>query len=77
MSDSEIPVSVQQAFDEVDGDNNGRIELDEFSELLDALSADMTPPDVEVAFDIIDVNNSGSISLAEFYRWWDGVGSDA
>lgn len=70
MSEVEIPVSVRQAFDEVDSDNNGRIELDEFSALLQALNADLTPSEVEVAFDIIDVNESGTISMAEFHSWW-------
>ena len=61
---------LREAFDYNDRDNDGRIQLDEFSAMLDELEADMTASDVEIGFKDIDTNDDGLIDFDEFVAWW-------
>ena len=61
---------LREAFDYNDRDNDGRIQLDEFSAMLDELEADMTPSDIEIGFKDIDTNDDGLIDFEEFVAWW-------
>lgn len=61
---------LREAFDYNDRDNDGRIQMDEFSAMLDELEAGMTPTDIEIGFKDIDTNDDGLIDFDEFVAWW-------
>ena len=61
---------LREAFDYNDRDGDGRIQLDEFSAMLDELEAGMTDTDIEIGFQDIDTNDDGLIDFQEFVAWW-------
>jgi Ca2+-binding EF-hand superfamily protein len=61
---------LREAFDYNDRDGDGRIQLDEFSAMLDELEAQMTGSDIEIGFQDIDTNDDGLIDFQEFVAWW-------
>jgi Ca2+-binding EF-hand superfamily protein len=61
---------LREAFDYNDRDGDGRIQLDEFSAMLDELEAQMTESDIEIGFKDIDTNDDGLIDFQEFVAWW-------
>lgn len=61
---------LRETFDYNDRDKDGRIQLDEFSAMLDELEADMSPSDIEIGFKDIDTNDDGLIDFEEFVAWW-------
>jgi calmodulin/calcium-binding protein CML/plastin-2 len=61
---------LREAFDYNDRDGDGRIQLDEFSAMLDELEAGMTGTDIEIGFQDIDTNDDGLIDFEEFVAWW-------
>ena len=61
---------LREAFDYNDRDNDGRIQLDEFSDMLDELEAGMSGKEIEIGFKDIDTNDDGLIDFAEFVAWW-------
>ena len=61
---------LREAFDYNDRDGDGRIQLDEFSAMLDELEAEMTDSDIEIGFKDIDTNDDGLIDFQEFVAWW-------
>ena len=61
---------LREAFDYNDRDGDGRIQLDEFSAMLDELEADMSDKEIEIGFKDIDTNDDGLIDFEEFVAWW-------
>ena len=61
---------LREAFDYNDRDGDGRIQVDEFSAMLDELEAGMTEKDIEIGFKDIDTNDDGLIDFPEFVAWW-------
>ena len=61
---------LRETFDYNDRDADGRIQVGEFSEMLDELEADMSPKDTEIGFKDIDTNDDGLIDFGEFVAWW-------
>ena len=61
---------LRETFDYNDRDGDGRIQVDEFAEMLDELEADMSPKDIEIGFKDIDTNDDGLIDFGEFVAWW-------
>ena len=61
---------LRETFDYNDRDKDGRIQLDEFSAMLDELEADMSPSEIEIGFKDIDTNDDGLIDFDEFVAWW-------
>lgn len=59
------------SFDHFDTDENGRIEFDEFVQLLDALDADVPEDEARLGFDEVDTDDDGHIDFDEFCSWWD------
>jgi len=61
---------LREAFDYNDRDSDGRIQLDEFADMLDELESDMSGKEIEIGFKDIDTNDDGLIDFAEFVAWW-------
>ena len=61
---------LREAFDYNDRDSDGRIQLDEFSAMLDELDAEMSQREIEIGFKDIDTNDDGRIDFGEFVAWW-------
>ncbi len=61
---------LRENFNFFDRDNNGRIDVEEFTKLLQVLSPKTTSAQGEDGFSIVDENNDGHIDLEEFIEWW-------
>lgn len=61
---------LRETFDYNDRDDDGRIELDEFIDMLDELEAGMSETEAKVGFNDIDTNDDGLIDFEEFVAWW-------
>eukprot|EP00668_Euglena_longa_P040625 GGOE01053494.1.p1 GENE.GGOE01053494.1~~GGOE01053494.1.p1 ORF type:complete len:423 (-),score=126.39 GGOE01053494.1:524-1621(-) len=61
-----------QAFQSVDRDQNGEIDLQELGQLCKALRLQVSPEHYISLLETIDRDGSGSVSLAEFLYWWTG-----
>ena len=57
-------------FDRFDTDNNGRIDFQEFSDLLEVTGPLPTEEEKQIAFTVIDTDGNGTVSLDEFISWW-------
>jgi Ca2+-binding EF-hand superfamily protein len=69
-SDPEALQELRDDFEFADGDDDGYIDLGEFSGLLDELGAEMSATDLHIGFQEIDTDRNGRISLDEFVAWW-------
>ena len=54
---------LREAFDYNDRDGDGRIEITEFSAMLDELEADMSKREIEIGFQDIDTNDDGRVDF--------------
>lgn len=75
MSDVKIltPEQVQKVKEDFmffDRDSNGRIDVDEFFELLQVLSPNAKQSQAEEGFALIDQNHDGAVDFDEFLAWW-------
>ncbi len=61
---------LRETFDYNDRDDDGRIELDEFIDMLDELEAGMAEKEAKIGFNDIDTNDDGRIDFDEFVAWW-------
>ncbi len=61
---------VKADFERFDRDANGKIDLAEFTELMQSLDAGMNAAQTTRAFQIIDLDENGLIDFAEFHDWW-------
>jgi calmodulin len=64
--------ALRARFDRYDKDRNGRIDLAEFSALLDALALGYEEAQVRAAFTSLDTDQDGQIDFVEFSDWWLG-----
>jgi calmodulin len=64
--------ALRARYDRYDSDKNGRIDLSEFSALLDALGLGYEQAQVRAAFTALDADHDGQIDFAEFSDWWLG-----
>lgn len=62
---------LKETFQQFDRDQNGRIDLQEFRELLTALDARVDDSASQIGFESIDSDGSGTIDFDEFAAWWD------
>jgi Ca2+-binding EF-hand superfamily protein len=63
----------EEAFTRFDGDENGRLDREEFERLLDALGSTLSPRDREMGFLLVDADGDGSITREELLGWWEIV----
>jgi Ca2+-binding EF-hand superfamily protein len=62
---------IKENFEHFDSDNDGTIDFNEFSKLMQALGAGATDDEARKAgFDIVDSDDNGHIDLEEFIAWW-------
>ena len=66
----EILNEIRDNFDYFDRDNNGQIDVKEFTKLLMVIDPNATKEQAEKGFDFIDADNNGHIDLEEFIDWW-------
>ena len=64
--------ALRARFDRYDGDADGRIEIGEFSILLDALGLGYDEAQVRSAFESLDSDHDGRVEFSEFCEWWVG-----
>ena len=64
--------ALRARYDRCDKDGDGRIDLNEFSALLDALALGYEEAQVRAAFTALDTDQNGQIDFGEFSRWWVG-----
>jgi calcium-binding protein CML len=56
------------AYNDLDAD--GKIEFNEFLQMLSALDAGMSRSEARIGFDEVDTDDDGLIDLDEFIAWW-------
>ena len=66
-----IHKGIEDAFSLFDEDGNGRIDQDEFGELMGTLGAEMSEEELEMSFEFIDRDGNGYIDMQEFADWWE------
>lgn len=63
---------LKESFEYNDLNGDGKIELDEFRRMLEALDAGVDAEEARVGFDAIDTDGDGGIEFDEFVDWWLG-----
>lgn len=61
---------LEETFAYNDRDDDGKIVLEEFIEMLDELEAEMSVEEARIGFREIDTDRDGAIALDEFIDWW-------
>jgi Ca2+-binding EF-hand superfamily protein len=64
---------VDEQFDECDADGDQRIDVTEFSQLLENLGSEVPHAQRRSRFDALDLNHDGVIDRREFMEWWRGA----
>jgi Ca2+-binding EF-hand superfamily protein len=59
-----------EEFASADRDNDGRIDFQEFRQLLEGLEAGMSEAEMKIGFKEIDADHDGLIDRREFSDWW-------
>ena len=66
----EILDEIRKNFEYFDRDDNGEIDVKEFTKLLQVIEPSATKQQAEKGFKYIDTDENGSIDLEEFITWW-------
>ena len=61
---------LKENFDYFDRNHDGKLDLGEFAELMDALGASEPGEDPGIGFREIDSDGSGKVDFDEFVRWF-------
>lgn len=69
LSEEQV-AEVREIFSHYDTDGNGVIDVGEFSNLLNALDADLTDEQIKAGLNSLDDNQNGMIEFDEFIAWW-------
>jgi len=57
-------------FMRADSDRDGRVDFEEFKQLLEGLEAGMSDHDLRIGFHEVDTDRDGLIDCREFIEWW-------
>lgn len=63
-------LEIKDNFKFFDQDNNHKIDITEFTQLLKIISPSATDQQAEAGFNMVDSNKDGYIDLEEFIAWW-------
>jgi len=66
----EILDEIRTNFEFFDRDNNGKIDVKEFTKLLKIIEPSATDRQAQEGFKYIDDDHNGHIDLEEFIAWW-------
>jgi Ca2+-binding EF-hand superfamily protein len=61
---------LRESFRYNDANQDGRIEFNEFVEMLGQLDAEVSDDEARIGFDEVDSDDDGAISFDEFVAWW-------
>jgi Ca2+-binding EF-hand superfamily protein len=61
---------IHEQFDECDADGDQRIDLTEFSQLLEKLGSELPLTQRRARFAAIDTDGDGAVDRSEFMEWW-------
>jgi calmodulin len=61
---------LKESFQYNDSNEDGKIEFEEFLNMLGELEADVEEDEARVGFRAIDADKDGAIELDEFVAWW-------
>lgn len=64
------PRELKEEFVLADRDRDGRIDFQEFAQLLQGLEADMSQAELRLGFQELDTDGDGLIDYCEFADWW-------
>jgi calmodulin len=64
--------ALRARYDGYDRNGDGRLDLNEFGELLEELGAGYSDAQIQSAFDALDADHNGEIDFTEFGQWWVG-----
>jgi Ca2+-binding EF-hand superfamily protein len=75
MSDHESRFSageteLRREFKRVDRNRDGKVNYEEFKELLEGLEAGLTEEEMRIGFGEVDQDKDGLIDRQEFVDWW-------
>lgn len=63
-------VELRREFKRVDRDRDGRVDFEEFKQLMLGLEAGMSEHEMHSGFHEIDTDRDGFIDQREFMEWW-------
>ncbi|MEM7277456.1 MAG: EF-hand domain-containing protein [Pseudomonadota bacterium] len=66
----EALASARKQFQFFDEDNNGYISFDEFEELLNTITSNVSTSQAAEGFSMVDTDSDGRVSFDEFITWW-------
>jgi Ca2+-binding EF-hand superfamily protein len=67
---SEQLEELREDFEFNDGNHDGRIDYDEFAELVGLLDEDIDEQALRIGFREIDTDHDGAVTFDEFVDWW-------
>ena len=69
LTDDELE-ELRESFEYHDTDADGKIQLDEFIAMMNALDEEISSAEARTGFAEIDTNDDGLIDFEEFVDWW-------
>ena len=70
LRDANEVATLREDFDYFDRNDDGRMDLEEFTRFLTAVGADMSELECGLGFREVDTDRDGVIEFEEFLDWW-------
>ena len=61
---------LKESFEYNDSNDDGKIQFEEFVNMLGEIEAGLEAEEARIGFRAIDTDNDGAIDLDEFVEWW-------
>lgn len=75
VSETDPNQEIKEIFGHYDRDEDGMIELPEFSRICEAAGMSMEEDELATGYAIVDADGDGKISWDEFRGWWKSLGN--